>query len=369
MPRRNTRTKKRTLKKRSRKQRGGGGDDTNGIRRVPGPAPFSPGPARTVAAPAITGAARAAPTKTPIRRAAARMFNMFGTSSENAAPAIGSSQVAVNASRSNEHKDAVKKLEEVYTNVLGYGDEDARVKVQGHITGSSINQNVPRFVRTFHNNPSIRSVGQFHRNFAGALNSALNSTPHIKITGVEGQLGQTLREAEEAGSSLAELDLESNFLGAAGAHDLAGVLPSLRALQSLDLSFNEIGDAGAQALFPTLPSSLQSLELVRNDIGVEGAQALAAKLPELTALKTLELAYNRIGTVGVQALFPALPSSLQSLNLINTHLDSADALVLAAALPHLTALTTLRLEFNNNLTPADMQIIRGAAPPTCVIRF
>jgi len=162
------------------------------------------------------------------------------------------------------------------------------------------------------------------------------------------------------------LDLEFNDLGAAGARELADVLPRLRALQSLGLGNNLLGTVGSQALFPALPSSLQSLDLVSNEIGVEGAQALAIELPRLTALQSLLLADNQLGTVGVQALFPALPSSLQSLNLRNTNLDSAGAL--AAALPHLTALTTLLLEFNN-LTPADEQIIRDAAPPTCVIQF
>jgi len=182
MPRRNTRTKKRTLKKRSRKQRGGGGDDPNGNR--PPPRAREPGPAVSSfsAPPAVTGAARAAPSKPDIRKAAARMLHMFGAPSENAAPVINRSQAAVNASNSKEHKAAVKNLEYIYTNVLGEADEDARVKVQEHITGSSINQNVPKFLRTFRNNPSIQPVGQFRRNFAGAL----NSPPHIKITGVEG---------------------------------------------------------------------------------------------------------------------------------------------------------------------------------------
>ena len=109
-------------------------------------------------------------------------------------------------------------------------------------------------------------------------------------------------------STLTELGLYSNRIGAEGAKALATALQTNSSLSTLYLGNNEIGDEGAQALATALHtnSSLSSLSLGYNQIGAEGAQALATALQTNKTLTKLDLWNNQIGDEGAQALATAL---------------------------------------------------------------
>ncbi|GIQ84709.1 hypothetical protein KIPB_006257, partial [Kipferlia bialata] len=91
-----------------------------------------------------------------------------------------------------------------------------------------------------------------------------------------------------------------------------------------------------------------TLCLHRDFVGVDGAKALALALPSLTSLTCLRLEYSGIRDEGATALALALPSltSLTHLSLHNNSIGDDGAKALAQALPSLTALTKLELITN-----------------------
>ena len=74
-----------------------------------------------------------------------------------------------------------------------------------------------------------------------------------------------------------------------------------RALKSADFRANSIGDEGTAALSDALKSNstLEELKLWSNKIGAAGAQSLTS----------LYLGFNRIGAGGAKAIAAALPQS------------------------------------------------------------
>ncbi|MDC0857488.1 hypothetical protein OAP83_02100, partial [Rickettsiales bacterium] len=104
-------------------------------------------------------------------------------------------------------------------------------------------------------------------------------------------------------SSLTELNLGANQIGAGGAQALATALQTNKTLRELNLGYNQIGAAGVQALASALQtnSSLRELLLFNNQIGDDGAQAIANALEHNTSLTILSLGINQIEDEGVTA--------------------------------------------------------------------
>lgn len=121
-------------------------------------------------------------------------------------------------------------------------------------------------------------------------------------------------------TSVKDLRLSHNAIGAAGAMDLANALGSLTALEFLDLSSNRIDDQGTKHLAKaaSLLKKLLEINLQSNRIGDGGLKALATAIPTLTTLRRVALIHNPLGDDGLLALANALPrfgTSLQYLTL------------------------------------------------------
>ena len=115
---------------------------------------------------------------------------------------------------------------------------------------------------------------------------------------------QALAESLKINTTLRELLLEQNNIGAAGAEALAETLKTNSSLRTLWLGGNNIGAAGAEALGESLKINvtLENLFLELN-VGRAGALALAAGLLQNRGLKTLiVLSPGCGGNEGRQAL-------------------------------------------------------------------
>jgi hypothetical protein len=96
-------------------------------------------------------------------------------------------------------------------------------------------------------------------------------------------------------TTLTELHLEANKVGAIGAKALGAALEKNSTLQVLNLGDNEVDAEGAAALAAAIEknSTLEVLSLYRNCVGEAGAISLAAAMGKNTRLGTIELASNK----------------------------------------------------------------------------
>src|SRR3989338_6031977 len=153
-------------------------------------------------------------------------------------------------------------------------------------------------------------------------------------------------------SSLTELNLSLNNIGAEGTKELTPYLGNLSSLTSLNLSANNIGAEGMKKLAPHWGklSSLTSLYLGSNDIGAEGMKELAPHLGKLSYLTSLGLSANNIGAEGMKKLAPQLGmlSSLTTLNLNSNNLRSNGCDILFQSLTTLSSVPlSISLQDNN----------------------
>ncbi|XP_078381243.1 uncharacterized protein LOC144664012 [Oculina patagonica] len=167
--------------------------------------------------------------------------------------------------------------------------------------------------------------------------------------GAHGAAG--LAEALQKYTSLTELYLSNNNIGAHGATGLAEALQNNKSLTKLYLSLNNIGDHGATGLAEALQNntSLTELGLSNNNIGDHGATRLAEALQKNKSLTKLYLSLNNIGDHGAAGLAEALQNniSLTVLYLSYNNIGDHGAAGLAEALKKNTSLTELDLSVNN----------------------
>ena len=168
-------------------------------------------------------------------------------------------------------------------------------------------------------------------------------------------------------SLLSSLDLSREFLGDAGAHILAEILPATPALKRLYLGTTGIGSDGVRALArPEVLGRLLALDLRRNDLGNRGANALAQSPasrrpktePPSFPLRLLHLSSNNIGDTGAVALARAgCFRSLRVLVLSSNRIGDTGAIELATA-NSLPSLVRLELE-DNRMTQRGYRVLEG----------
>ena len=139
--------------------------------------------------------------------------------------------------------------------------------------------------------------------------------------------------AAGSNTTLTQLDIGENGIGAEGGGKLAHGFTINTTLTQLHIRRNLIGDEGGGKLADaTISTTLTQLDIGYNGIGAEGVGTLADALTMNTTLTQLDITWNAIGTEGGGKLADALTinTTVTQLHIIGTkHLRE-----LALALPH-----------------------------------
>lgn len=182
----------------------------------------------------------------------------------------------------------------------------------------------------------------------------LNNISRSNIGDAGGRALGAALQAMPAPLSFTEISLFSCALSAVGIAPIAQACRrgfAAPGLQRLDLRDNvHLGDDGLAILARALPSTLESFAMGSTGCGDLGLVAMARALGTMTHLKSLYCGMNpAIGAVGCDALAAALPrmTALSSLNLSGLHMGDAGMAALASRLPEAPALTKLCLCYNS----------------------
>ena len=176
---------------------------------------------------------------------------------------------------------------------------------------------------------------------------------------------QALTGCLQCMSTLTDLDLGCNDLGAGSALALAGCLQHMPNVIHLDLSRNRLGAGGVQQLAENLQRlpSLRSLFLCSNSFGDDGVAGLAVSLLGLSCLTELDLGKNELtgtalcslkaalvalGSVGRKHMTTLEVFSLNGNDSLGGLCTADSSKALAACLEHMPRLQTLDLG-NNDL--------------------
>ncbi|CAK9100088.1 LRR and CARD domains-containing protein 3) (Nucleotide-binding oligomerization domain protein 3) [Durusdinium trenchii] len=164
----------------------------------------------------------------------------------------------------------------------------------------------------------------------------------LNVNDVGDKGAEALGEALSSNSCLQRLDLSNNGIKAAGPSGAAelnnscGAVLVLFGLAQLIMELNPIGVAGATVLMEVLRvhPALQFLDMRLTDLGNEGCIQVAEGLKVSQALQHLDLSYNQIYDRGGVALADALRQnrSLQDLLLRTNQLGDAGVIALADAI-------------------------------------
>jgi Ran GTPase-activating protein (RanGAP) involved in mRNA processing and transport len=118
-------------------------------------------------------------------------------------------------------------------------------------------------------------------------------------------------------------------------------------VQSIQLSFNNMTHKGLESLTNALwgSTTLRELKLDNNEIGDRGAHQVAAILPALKALEVLDVGFNMIKASGLNVLMKAVAESHQllSLSVSGNPIENTAAKAVAYALAYNHSLESLFL--------------------------
>jgi len=152
-------------------------------------------------------------------------------------------------------------------------------------------------------------------------------------------------------TSLLDLNLSKNHIGATGSRLLLETLPFMRDLRKLDLSHNDIEHEGLACLVAGFSwiSGLESLSLGSNSLGCDAAEELAAHLHKLSRLTELDLSDNELTSDCCDSFARGVTSlrELRALGLRGNKIESEGASKLSACFSGLTGLTSLDLGGNS----------------------
>lgn len=125
---------------------------------------------------------------------------------------------------------------------------------------------------------------------------------------------EALMNAVWGSTTLKELKLDNNEIGDRGAHQVAAVLPALKALTTLDVGFNVIKAAGLNILMKSVADTdqIQSLSLSGNAIDVPSAKAVAYALAYNQSLMSIFLVHCSINHEGKRHITAGAVSNCQT---------------------------------------------------------
>jgi len=127
---------------------------------------------------------------------------------------------------------------------------------------------------------------------------------------------EALTNAVWGSTTLKELKLDNNNIGDRGAHQVAAILPALKALEILDVGFNSIKAAGLNILMKAVADTdqIQSLSVSGNAIDVPSAKAVAYALAYNQSLRSIYLVHCSINHEGKRHITAgAVSNSMTSL--------------------------------------------------------
>ena len=197
---------------------------------------------------------------------------------------------------------------------------------------------------------SIGASGAASLSQALAVNSSLTNLK-LNLNGICHPGAAFLSQALAVNSSLTNLDLSENGIGDPGAASLSQALAVNSSLTNLKLNLNSICHPGAAFLSQALAvnSCLTNLDLSKNSLGDPGAASLSQALAVNSSLTNLDLSENSIGDSGAVSLSQALAvnSSLTNLDLRANSIGDSGAASLSQALAVNSSLTNLDLRWNS----------------------
>eukprot|EP00980_Cylindrotheca_fusiformis_P030276 scaffold24618_cov127-Cylindrotheca_fusiformis.AAC.9 len=122
---------------------------------------------------------------------------------------------------------------------------------------------------------------------------------------------ESLTNAVWGSTTLKELRIDNNNIGDRGAHQVAAILPALKALEVLDVGFNSIKATGLNVLMKAVAESqqLQSLSVSGNAIDVPAAKAVAYALAYNQSLRSLYLVHCNINHEGQRHISAGIVSN------------------------------------------------------------
>jgi hypothetical protein len=139
---------------------------------------------------------------------------------------------------------------------------------------------------------------------------------------------KTLANALKENTTVTEISIFHNEIGAKGAAALADALEVNTSVTTISLLSNKIGDEGAAALADALKVNtlVTCMHLANNQIGDEGAAALADALEVNMSVTYINLGSNQISNEGAAALADALQvnTSLNSITLNGNAMDESN---------------------------------------------
>ena len=260
---------------------------------------------------------------------------------------------------------AVDLMANITTQVNKFGEETVPIALEciAECTREKGNVHV-RLARVFGSGLELKSSGVTFKTLRELHVASLAEAIKVNTTLTQLRLwnnnigaagAASLAEAMKVSTTLTQLSLSNNKIGDAGAASLAEAMKVNTTLTELDLGNNKIGDAGATSLAEAMKvnTTLTQLYLERNNIGYAGAASLAEAMKVNTTLTQLRLWDNKIGDAGAASLAETMKvnTTLTQLDLKRNNIGYAGAASLAEAMKVNTTLTELNL-WNNNIGDA-----------------
>ncbi|KAH7029225.1 uncharacterized protein B0I36DRAFT_325297 [Microdochium trichocladiopsis] len=196
-----------------------------------------------------------------------------------------------------------------------------------------------------------RAIGDFIHDFPNRMD-----TWYLAGNCIDGAGFKVLVDAMVKSTSVTNIWLKRNPLGAGSAKDLARLITQCQNLRTLDLDQTELGDGGAAELFgllagyqPEEGEALSLCNLYLNGIGIStrAAAALGKFLasPAGALVESIYMSCNPLGDAGAVALAEYLPraKSLKRLVIQSIGLGADGAIALCTALGRHQSLSVLDL--------------------------
>lgn len=203
-----------------------------------------------------------------------------------------------------------------------------------------------------HEKPAPESTKNGDSSIARSHGSAFVGMQELFLGGTGlGSVGcQAVAKLLERTSSIRVLSLPNCSIGDEEVSVLAASIRVNRIrlpIESLQLSFNNITHRGLESLSNALwgSSTLKELKVDNNEIGDRGAHQIAAVLPALKALEVLDVGFNGILAPGLGLLMKAVADTdqISSLSLSGNTIDVTSAKAVAYALAYNQSLRTIFL--------------------------